>query len=259
MTAPKFASRVRPVVRWPGGKTCLLKKLLPLIPEHACYVEPFAGGLALLLAKPRSTVEVINDTHGDLINFYRCVRFHCEALLTEIEFVPNSRQEFHDFRAQPGLTDIQRAARWFIRNKIGFGGRDDCIGVSVSHGLPSRQNRIEAIRQLNLRLDQVTIEHLDWLRCLKIYDRPTTFFFLDPPYMGTHIAAYEGWEESHVYAFRAALDQLQGRWLLTFNDCKIMRDIFYDCLIRSVTRSRGINNKNGSPTYRELIIQLKGK
>jgi len=257
VTAIKPSSRVRPVVRWPGGKTCLLKKLLPLIPEHTCYMEPFGGGLAMLLAKPRSVVEVINDTHGDLINFYRCVRFHCEALLAEIEFVLNSRREFHDFRAQPGLTDIQHAARWFIRNKIGFGGSDTSFGVSVSHGLPSRENRMAAIRELNLRLDQVTIENLDWQRCLKIYDRPTTFFFLDPPYVGTHIAAYEGWEKFDVYVLREALDQLQGRWLLTFNDCKMVRGIFCDCLIQSVTRSRGINNKAGSVTYAELVIRPK--
>ncbi|HUB68034.1 MAG TPA: DNA adenine methylase [Candidatus Methylacidiphilales bacterium] len=257
MTAIKFPPRGRPVVRWPGGKTCLLKKLLPLIPKHSCYVEPFAGGLAVLLAKPRSSVEVINDTHGDLINFYRCVRFHCEALLAEIEFVPNSRREFHDFRAQPGLTDLQRAARWFIRNKIGFGGRDDCIGVSVSHGLPSRQNRIEAIRRLNLRLDQVTIENLDWQRCLTIYDRPATFFFLDPPYLGHDVANYQAWKEADAEALRQRLDQIEGKWLLTLNDCKAVRTIFKGCSVTPVTRSRGINNKAGYVGYAELIIRPK--
>ncbi|MES2572137.1 MAG: DNA adenine methylase, partial [Verrucomicrobiota bacterium] len=87
------------------------------MPPHRCYVEPFAGGLAVLLAKERSSIEVLNDINGDLVNFYRCVRFHSDVLLTELEFVLNSRQEFTDFRHQPGLTDLQRASRWFFRNK----------------------------------------------------------------------------------------------------------------------------------------------
>ena len=112
---PASTLRIKPAISWPGGKSRYLDRILPLIPKHTCYVEPFAGGLAVLLAKPRSSLEVINDLNGDLINFYRCVRFHADVLLTELEFVLNSRQEFHDFRSQPGLTDIQRAARWFFR------------------------------------------------------------------------------------------------------------------------------------------------
>lgn len=77
---------------------------MPLIPKHQCYVEPFAGGLAVFLAKPRSQIEVLNDLNGDLVTFYRCVRFHSDTLLTELEFVLNSRQEFKDFADQPGLT-----------------------------------------------------------------------------------------------------------------------------------------------------------
>ncbi len=116
------AKRIAPVLSWPGGKSRLLGSILPLISKHHCYVEPFAGGLAVLLAKPRSNLEVVNDVNGDLVSFYRCVRYHCDALLTELEFVLNSREEFIGFREQVGLTDIQRAARWFYRNKTCFGG-----------------------------------------------------------------------------------------------------------------------------------------
>ena len=150
---------MRPALSWPGGKTRLLKWILPHIPKHVCYCEPFAGGLAVLLAKPRSQMEVVNDINGDLVTFYRCVRFHQDPLLVELEFVLNSRQEFHDFRNQPGLTDIQRSARWFFRNKNCFGGANmDSFGIgalgggSASHG--SRAARMEPIRALSLRLDR---------------------------------------------------------------------------------------------------------
>jgi len=250
--------RTRPAVRWPGGKTCLLDSLLPLIPKHEAYVESFAGGLAVLLAKPRSKVEVVNDVESDLVTFYRCVRFHSEVLLTEMEFVLNSREEFNDFRAQPGLTDIQRAARWFVRNKIGFGGKVDSFGFSVTQGHSSRVNRMESIRQLNVRLDRVTIEHLDWQKCLDLYDRPTTFFFLDPPYTDCGDTNYSAWKESDILLLRQRLDRLRGRWLLTLNDSGPIRSIFHDCQLKAVSRARGINNRSGKTAlYKELIIAPK--
>ena len=114
--------RARPVIAWPGGKTRMLKHLLPLIPPHTLYCEVFGGGLALLLAKSQSEVEVINDINGDLVSFYRTCKYHLDPLLDELDLVTNSRQDFQDYLAQPGLTEIQRAARWFIRNKLSFGG-----------------------------------------------------------------------------------------------------------------------------------------
>jgi DNA adenine methylase len=76
----------------------------------------------------------------------------------------NSRQEFHDFRHQPGLTDLQRASRWFFRNKTCFGGASmDSFGTGAAGGGAnnSRAARMESIRALNLRLDRVCIENLD--------------------------------------------------------------------------------------------------
>lgn len=124
---------------------------------------------------------MINDLNGELITFYRCVRFHADVLLTELEFVLNSRKEFFDFRDQPGLTDIQRSARWFFRNKNCFGGANmDSFSTNPTTptgALGSRFNRMEAIRALSLRLDRVCIEHLDWEHCLRLYDRPGNVLF----------------------------------------------------------------------------------
>jgi DNA adenine methylase len=251
-------NRVKPAISWPGGKSRLLQHLLPKIPEHYCYCEPFAGGLALLLAKGRSRLEVINDINGDLIAFYRCVRFHVDALISELEFVLNSREEFRDFITQPGLTDIQRAARWFFRNKNCFGGTDlksfgtSALGGGASHG--SRQARMETIRALSLRLDRVCVERLDWQRCVELYDRATTFFFLDPPYTECGETMYKGWTDTDVQALKNRLDLLRGRWLLTLNDTPSIRAIFEGCEITAVDRAKGINGKAAEKRYRELVI-----
>lgn len=251
--------RIKPAIVWPGGKSRLLDEILPVIPKHEAYVEVFAGGLAVLLAKPRSKLEVLNDINGELVNFYRCVRFHADVLLTELEFVLNSRQEFHDFRAQPGLTDIQRAARWFFRNKTCFGGANmETFGSTASGGgaLNSRSARLEAIRLLNLRLDKVSIEQLDWQKCLDLYDRPTTFFFLDPPYTNCDAGMYGTWKDADVLRFRERLAKLRGGWAVTLNDCPSIRQIFDGCQIKSLVRKKGINIKAGKPSvdYRELLI-----
>ena len=247
----------KPAITWPGGKSRLLEHILPDIPKHTCYVEPFAGGLAVLLAKPRSFIEVLNDIDGDLVNFYRCVRFHTDPLLTELEFVLNSRQEFGDFANQPGLTDIQRAARWFFRNRNCFrGGNLGTFGISpTSSGTGaagSRSARMDSIRQLNVRLDRVTIEHVDWEKCLRIWDRTESFFFLDPPYTACTSTLYSPWTAADVLRLRDRLDALKGRWMVTLNDHPDVRRAFTGCKIKAVSRPKGIGG--GGKAYGEVII-----
>lgn len=57
---------MKPPITYYGGKQKLIKHLLPLIPEHNLYAEPFFGGGALFWAKEPSNVEVINDTNREL-------------------------------------------------------------------------------------------------------------------------------------------------------------------------------------------------
>lgn len=243
-------------MRWAGGKSRLLQHILPLIGKHTCYCEPFAGGLAVLLAKERAPVEVINDRHGDLICFYRCVRFHAEALVTELEFVLNSRREFADFRAQPGLTDIQRASRWFYRNRLCFGGADiDTFGTSALSSSDSRTRRMETIQELSVRLDRVVIEELDWEACLRRYDRPSTQFFLDPPYTGCGATSYAAWKTSDVMKLCEVLRTVKGRWIVTLNDAPENREIFSDCKVRGIKRAMALNGKAAKGReYAELVI-----
>ncbi|MEO8205995.1 MAG: DNA adenine methylase [Chthoniobacterales bacterium] len=248
--------RIKPAVSWPGGKSKLLKYILPLIPKHTCYVEPFAGGLAVLLAKPRSQIEVLNDLNGDLVTFYRCVRFHADTLLTELEFVLNSRKEFFDFADQPGLTDIQRASRWFFRHRNCFRGASlGTFGVSptsTGSASGSRSARMESIRELNLRMDRVIVENMDWKKCLDSYDRPTSFFFLDPPYTDCAAGMYAAWTITDVQAMKQRLDTLKGKWMVTLNDSPAIRRVFAGCRIQAVTRPKGIGGK-GVP-YNEIIV-----
>ncbi|MBI5689249.1 MAG: DNA adenine methylase [Verrucomicrobia bacterium] len=251
--------RARPVIGRPGGKQRLLKYILPLIPEHTLYCEVFGGGGAVLLGKPESDLEVINDLDGDLISFYRQVKFHLDPVLDEMDLVMNSRREFRDYLQQPGLTEIQRAARWFIRNKLSFGAMGRHFGTSrktPTASLGSRAQRMLAIRALNRRFDKVCIEELPWEKCLEIYDSEAAFFFLDPPYLDAGGAAYAGWSEHELTRFCHRIVTLQGKWLFTFQDCAQVRELMRDYEITAIERANGIGNRTGATgrKYHEVII-----
>lgn len=75
----------------------MLKYILPVIPQHDTYIEPFAGGLAVFLAKDRAKVEVINDLNDEVSGFYLYVREHLESLLAEMDWYLHSVEIFADF------------------------------------------------------------------------------------------------------------------------------------------------------------------
>lgn len=254
--------RTRPIIRWPGGKSRLLKKLLPKIKPHICYAEHFGGGIALLLAKERSQVEVINDVNGDLIALYRNIQYHLPELLREIDCILGSRKNLFDFMAQPGLTEIQRAARFLARNKTSFGGNMNSFGVSKSGGGGghfSRESNSALLGEAHKRLDRVTVEHLPYERSMALYDSKDTFHFMDPPYLGSKIDAYQSWTEKDMTLFRKRVDQLKGQWLVTVDGSDFNRELFKDCNLEAVeTQNRAVNVRtHGKQMFKELIITPK--
>lgn len=258
---PEAPSKARPIFSWQGGKRWLVKELLPLIPQHKMYVELFCGGGALLCAKPTSEGEVINDINSDLVSLYRVVKYHPDELFRELDFCLNSREDFAAFKEQRGLTDIQRAARWFMRMKNGFGGSPEHFGRARTGGgaaFSSREGKLGLMKAMHRRFDKVVIENLDWRKCIDLYDSKNAVFFCDPPYT-TGAAHYGAWSFDDLASFReTGLDQMKGTWILTIDDTPGNRGLFRDCHIRAFQRSNGISRgKNGVSTYHELIIRPK--
>lgn len=54
-----------------GGKQRLAPQIVPLMPPHRVYLEPFAGGAAILFAKPRAERETLNDADETVMRFWR--------------------------------------------------------------------------------------------------------------------------------------------------------------------------------------------
>lgn len=250
----------KPIVRWPGGKTRLLKHLLPLIRPHSTYVEAFAGGLALMLAKPPSRAEVINDLNADLVNLYRHAQFHIGPLVDEVRWTLNSRQDMTDLVAQPGLTGLQQAARYLLRNRLSFGGAGENFAVS-KQAQPSRSNVLELLQAINARLDKVAVENVSYDRLFSLYDHPDTLWFLDPPYSAGETSNYGLWSQADMEAFATRVLALEGDWLVMVNDCPANRALFAGHELRAVTtRAQCANQRtNHGKTFGEVIIRRRLK
>lgn len=111
---------VNSFISWIGGKKLLRRQILEQFPEPGTfdrYIEVFGGAAWLLFAKEQhAKMEVYNDVNGQLVNLFRVVKYHPEALQKELDWLLMSREQFFNAIQQVGgLTDIQRAARFFIR------------------------------------------------------------------------------------------------------------------------------------------------
>lgn len=222
----------KPLFPWPGGKTRLLKHLLPLLSEkpHRTYVEPFAGGAAVLFNRSPAKVEVINDMHRELITLYRVVTHHLDEFVRQFRWILSSREEFSRFKATSpdALTDIQRAVRFFYLQKLTFGGKVHGQTFGTSATSPKRINLLrleEDLSAAHLRLAGCVIECLPWDTCIARYDRSETLFFLDPPYWQTEGYGCEfPWTEYERLA--DIMVSLNGHAVLTINDHPDIRRVF---------------------------------
>ncbi|MEN3257687.1 DNA adenine methylase [Sodalis endosymbiont of Spalangia cameroni] len=246
-----------PFIPWVGGKRRLAKHILPCFPAHKCYVEPFCGGAALFFSKDPSTVEVLNDINGDLINLYRVVKYHLEEFVHQFKWVLSSRQLFDWLKEIPPqtLTDIQRAARFYYLQQLTFGGKvsGQNFGTSAVRSQSLNLLRIEEqLSQAHLRLSHATIEHLGWQACIEKYDRPHTLFYLDPPYWKTQgYGAAFGLEQYSIIGSLA--HSIAGRMVISVNDIPEMRLIFKNLHIDVVDLKYSLGNNRHS--RRELVIR----
>lgn len=249
---------VNPIIPWVGGKRRLAKRILPMFPEHQCYVEPFAGGAALFFMKDQVHVEVINDINGELVNLYRVVQNHLEEFVRQFKWSLISRQMYKWLKLThvDTLTDIQRAARFYYLQKMAFGGKvsGQTFGTATTSAPRLNLLRIEEeLSAAHLRLSRVYIEHLEWESCILKYDRPHTLFYLDPPYWKTE--GYGVDFEFGQYARMAELAKsIKGNMIISVNDIPEMRQVFAGLSMDSVDITYTVGgNKRGKAT-RELII-----
>lgn len=240
---------------WIGGKKLLRKEIIRNFHADADrYIEVFGGAGWVLFGKEAHKLEVFNDIDNELINLYRCIKYHPDALQKELEFMLVSREQFFDYKNKNlrGMTDIQRAARYFYIIKASFGGDKSSFGTNRKNLV----NTIEYLPKVTDRLKNVVIENKDYSELIKVYDRDKALFYCDPPYFGAekyYTTKYFDIEQHEK--LKNVLSNINGKFILSYNDCDFIRTLYKDFNVMQVTRNNNLTAKSKSSNYAELIIK----
>ena len=244
---------------WVGGKKALRDAVLARFPPYyERYIEVFGGAGWVLFHKPSDNdFEIFNDFNSNLINLYRCVRDKPNKLKYKLQYVLNSREDFnwivslHKRGLFPKFCDIDRAAKFYQLIRYSYAASLDSFACQP-HSMWSDFPQIDMAAR---RLQKVVIENRDFEKLIRQYDRPVSFFYCDPPYFETE-GHYEVVfrKEDHV-RLRDTLKGIQGKFMVSYNDCAYIRELYQDFQIEAVTRINNLAQRydNGSE-FPEVLI-----
>ncbi len=182
---------MRPPTQYFGSKGRLGPWIASLLPKHRTYVEPFCGSASVLFAKPPSPTEVINDADGDLVCFFRVLRDHGPDLARALALTPYARAELRAAALdQPGLDDLERARRVFVRlnmtvgktlrRSTGFAAAFNTNGHDHAHKFAALADHLPAAAE---RLRRVILEDRPALEVIAKYSAANAAVYCDPPYL----------------------------------------------------------------------------
>lgn len=279
------------IISWVGGKKALRGLIYKRLPkEYTRYVEVFGGGGWVLFGKPpEKGMEVYNDFNSNLANLFFCVKERTFNFLRELGFLPlNSRDgfyvlrkflnkeeftegylkeeldlaqcylkepEFEEMKAilteNAEVTDVKRAAVFFKIIRYSYGSGCTSFGCQPF----DIRKTFFLIWEANRRLADTVVENKDFEALIRQYDRPNAFFYCDPPYYQTegHYEV-EFRKEDHV-RLRDTLAQIDGYFLVSYNDCEYIRELYEGYQIEAVTRINNLAQRyDGGCEYPEVLI-----
>lgn len=262
---------IKSPLRYPGGKSKAISKILNYLPSNFLeYREPFVGGGSLFihLRQKYPYLKVwINDLNYDLFCFWRCAQSSMNILVEEIWKIKNSGIEGKSLFLELTnldlaiLSELERAVRFFILNRISFSGTVDCGGFSQK-AFETRFTNSSIERLLNLEqiLDGVTITNLDYHEVLK-QPGGNAFIFLDPPYfIATKSKLYGKRGNLHTSfdhaSFASNLRKCHHQWLVTYDNSAEIRNNFSFANLYAWEFQYGMNNymKESAAKGQELFI-----
>lgn len=206
-------SRVSPPLKWHGGKYYLAQQIVALMPPHLHYVEPFAGGLSVLLTKtPEGISEVVNDLNGGLSNFWKVLQREDQFAKFHriLQAVPFSQSEW-EAAEKEGPDEVDRAVNFFIRCRQSLAGRMGTFAplskTRTRRGMNEQASAwisaVDSLPAVHARLRRVSVLNRDALEVIRLEDTPKTLFYLDPPYLAAtrtaeDVYAHEMGEKAHA-------------------------------------------------------------
>jgi len=176
-------------VKTHGGKWYLARRIIERLPGHRVFVEPFAGGLSVLLNKAPAAVEVASDLDERLIGFYRVLRGRTTEFLERVLSLEYDRETFEwALRSETANDPLESAISFLVRRQFSRGGlgRDFAWSERLRGGQPGDQNAWHTFRlalpAMAERLRHVELRCQDAFEVIREHDGPETLFYMDPPY-----------------------------------------------------------------------------
>ena len=210
--------KVKPFVKWAGGKGGLLSQINNYFPNELktgkiqCYIEPFVGGGAVLIdILQRFEIEKVYafDINKELINSYNVIKNEVDELITILkilekeylrldmeerkEYYYNERKKYNSYRLADNETNVFKAAEFIFLNKTCFNGlyrvnRDGDFNVPMgSYKNPTICDE-ENLRGLSKLIQNVEFKCVDYTDALN-YSNKDTFVYFDPPYRPLNITS----------------------------------------------------------------------
>ncbi|MFV0269881.1 MAG: DNA adenine methylase [Draconibacterium sp.] len=247
-----------------GGKQNLITTIMPLIPPHVTYVEPFVGGGAVFWSKPKSEVEVINDYNRELINFYEVAQSEFVELEKMIRISLHSRSLHSDatviYNNPHMFTRIKRAwAVWVLAAQSFSAMLDGSWGYDKQKGTTSRKiatKRDQFTIDYAIRLQNVQIECTDALRVIRARDYDKAFFYCDPPYFNSDCGHYDGYSQDDFEGLLKLLAGLQGKFLMSSYPSDILAQYAreHGWCTRQIEQAVSVANGTGNGGKRKIEV-----
>jgi DNA adenine methylase len=232
-------TKLRPPVKWHGGKHYLCRRFIELFPDHHTYVEPFGGAASVLLNKAPSSVEIYNDLDERLTRLFRVLRDHGEELRHRLSLTPYSEAEFQR-AAEPVADEIEQARRDFVRWRLSLGGRGDSFSFTLHR---VRRKMADVVSGYLSMIDEQLPLIIERLRTVEIVSRPAvdvilkwdrsdTLFYCDPPYLpdtrhvgSRDVYGYEMTDDEHR-ELASVLSQCKGNVVLSGYPSKLYDELY---------------------------------
>lgn len=266
----------KPVVKWAGGKSKLIKQLSSYLPKYFNnYHEPFLGGAALFFylapeINQRKATAYLSDLTEELINLYQVIQNNVEELIETAKTHKYEKEYYYKIRAlDPStMTNIERAARILYLNKTCFNGlyRVNKKGkFNVSFGDYTDPIIVDeaTLRNAGNAFQYSEIFHADFESVLKNAQQGD-FVYLDPPYVP--VSATSDFTQYTPGSFnindhkrlKDVFDTLVTRGcyvMLSNSNTEFVANLYSEYNKKTVTASRAINSNTAKRgAVKELLI-----
>lgn len=259
---------VKTPLRYPGGKSKALKMILPLVPKFQEFREPFLGGGSVFIALKQLFPKQkfwVNDLNNDLYYFWKVLKENPKHLIEKVQEIKNTEKVGRILHKKlienKPAKDIDKAARFFVLNRITFSGTIEAGGYSEgAFDARFTQSSIDRLLAFPQIMKGSKVTDFDYE---KLVNEPgdDVFIFLDPPYLTATKSRLYG-KNGNLHTsfdhnrFADVMKKCKHKWMITYDDCEEVKKLFSFANIVSWEFQYGMNNykQDKAAKGKEIII-----